>query len=80
MLSNDATIIKIKHEVYYQVAKLAFEGTFDEKKDDIPYNMIPGPKAQFYLNLLSDRRCLGRNISMENPFVRLCPEDKLRRK
>ena len=43
MLSNDATIIKIKHEVYYQVAKLAFEGTFDEKKDDIPYNMIPGP-------------------------------------
>lgn len=33
-----------------------------------------------YLNLLSDRRCLGRNISMENPFVRLCPEDKLRRK
>ena len=46
MLSNDATIIKIKHEVYYQVAKLAFEGTFDEKKDDIPYNMIPGPKAK----------------------------------
>ena len=33
-----------------------------------------------YLNLLSDRRCLGRNISMENPFVRWCPEDKLRRK
>ena len=22
----------------------------------------------------------GRNTSMENPFVRLCPEDKLRRK
>ena len=33
-----------------------------------------------HLNLLSDRRCSGRNTSMENPFVRLCPEDKLRRK
>ena len=35
MLTNDATILKIKHEVNYEVAKLAFEGTFDEKK---PYD------------------------------------------
>ena len=35
MVSNDATILKIKHEVLYEVAKLAFEGTFEEKKRGI---------------------------------------------
>lgn len=64
MLSNDATIIKIKHEVYYQVAKLAFEGTFDEKKDDIPYNMIPGPKAQFRCCIYKEREIIRQRIRL----------------
>ena len=37
MLTNDATILKIKHEVLYQVAKLAYAGEFDEKKDELAY-------------------------------------------
>ena len=47
MLTNDATILKIKHEVLYQVAKLAYAGEFDEKKDELAYKLIPGPKPQF---------------------------------
>ena len=31
MLTNDATILKIKHEVLYQVAKLAYAGEFEKK-------------------------------------------------
>lgn len=44
MLTNDATILKIKHEVLYQVAKLAYEGEFEEKKDEIPYKLLPGDR------------------------------------
>ena len=35
MLSNDANILKIKHEILYQVAKLAYAGQLEEKKDFI---------------------------------------------
>ena len=35
MVTNDATILKIKHEVLYRVAKLAYEGKLEEEKDKI---------------------------------------------
>ena len=33
MLSNDATIQNIKHEILYEVAKLAYAGKFEEEKE-----------------------------------------------
>ena len=47
MLSNDATIQNIKHEILYEVAKLAYAGKFEEEKDELAYKMFPGPKARF---------------------------------
>ena len=47
MLSNDATIQNIKHEILYEVAKLAYAGRFEEEKDELAYKMFPGPKARF---------------------------------
>lgn len=44
MLSNDATIQNIKHEILYEVAKLAYAGRFEEEKDELAYKMFPGPK------------------------------------
>lgn len=55
MLTNDATILKIKHEVLYQVAKLAYAGEFDEKKDELAYKLIPGPKPQFRCCVYKER-------------------------
>ena len=55
MLTNDATILKIKHEVLYQVAKLAYAGEFDEKKDELAYKLIPGPKPQFRCCVYKDQ-------------------------
>ena len=34
IVSDDATILKIKHEVLTEVAKLAFAGELDEKKEN----------------------------------------------
>lgn len=41
MLSNDANILKIKHEILYQVAKLAYAGQLEEKKEELPYELLP---------------------------------------
>ena len=39
-VSDDATILNIKHEVLTEVAKLAFAGELEEKKENIPFEMI----------------------------------------
>ena len=39
----DENVIKIKHDVLYEVAKLAFAGELEEKKDYIANQLIPGP-------------------------------------
>ena len=48
MLSNDANILKIKHEILYQVAKLAYAGQLEEKKEELPYDCLlytsPSPR------------------------------------
>ena len=43
----DENVIKIKHDVLYEVAKLAFAGELDEKRDNIAMSLIPGPTPQF---------------------------------
>ncbi len=64
MVTNDATLLKIKHELLYRVAKLAFEGEFDEKKEQIPYEMIPGPKAQFRCCIYKEREVLRQRTNL----------------
>lgn len=64
MMTNDATILKIKHEVLYEVAKLAFNGEFEEKKDLIPYDMIPGPKSYFRCCIYKEREIIRQRVRM----------------
>ena len=47
MLQGSSDINTIKHEVLFEVAKLAFRGELNEKEDQIPYDLIPGPQANF---------------------------------
>ena len=64
MVTNDATILKVKHDVLYRVAKLAYDGEFDEKKGQIPYEMIPGPKAQFRCCIYKEREVIRQRINL----------------
>ena len=34
MITNDATLLKVKHEVLYEVAKLAYDGKLDDERDN----------------------------------------------
>lgn len=40
MLSTDANILKIKHEILYQVAKLAYAGELEERRKNFHMNFF----------------------------------------
>lgn len=73
MVSNDATILKIKHDVLYEVAKLAFDGELENMKDDLPFKMIPGPKANFRCCIYKEREVIRQRIRLAEGK---CPGDK----
>lgn len=64
MITNDATILKVKHDVLYRVAKLAYEGKLEEQRDQIPYEMIPGPQAQFRCCIYKEREVIRQRINL----------------
>lgn len=73
MVTNDAALLKIKHDVLFEVAKLAFEGNLAEKRDDIPYKLIPGPKAQFRCCVYKEREIIRQRVRLAEGK---CPSDK----
>lgn len=64
MLTITSDINDVKQEVLRQVAKLAFEGTLEEKRDDIPYEMLPGPKATFRCCVYREREIIRQRIRL----------------
>lgn len=64
MITNDATILKVKHDVLYRVAKLAYEGKLEEQREQIPYEMIPGPQAQFRCCIYKEREVIRQRINL----------------
>ena len=64
MLSNDANILKIKHEILYQVAKLAYAGQLEEKKEELPYELLPGPQAKYRCCVYKEREVVRQRIRL----------------
>ncbi|MCC8080822.1 MAG: 4Fe-4S dicluster domain-containing protein [Lachnospiraceae bacterium] len=60
----DENVIKIKHDVLYEVAKLAFAGTLEEKRDQIPYEMITGPTPKFRCCIYREREIIRQRIRL----------------
>ncbi len=58
----DENVIKIKHDVLYEVAKLAFEGKLQEKKESIQYELIPGPVPQFRCCIYKEREIIRQRV------------------
>lgn len=64
MMVADENVIKIKHDVLYEVAKLAFAGTLEEKRDQIPYEMITGPTPKFRCCIYREREIIRQRIRL----------------
>ncbi len=60
----DENVIKIKHEVLYEVAKLAFSGELRTRKEDIPYTLIKGPKPQFRCCIYREREIIRDRVKL----------------
>ena len=58
----DANVIKIKHAVLEEVARLAFAGELEERKDDIPMKLIPGPTPQFRCCIYKEREIIRQRV------------------
>lgn len=64
MVTNDATILHIKHQVLHEVAKLAWEGKLEEEREELPYKMIPGPQAQFRCCIYKEREIIKQRVRL----------------
>ena len=64
MVTNDGTIIKIKHDILCEVAKLVFAGKFEEEKEELPYRMMPGPKAKYRCCVYKEREIVRQRIRL----------------
>ena len=70
MVTNDATILRVKHDVLYEVAKRAWEGTLEQTRDEIAYQIIPGPQAQFRCCIYKEREIIRQRVRLAEG---LCP-------
>mgnify|MGYP000193448481 FL=1 len=65
MVTNDATILKLKHDVLYEVAKLAWEDQLvDDKRDELPGKMIPGPQAHYRCCIYKEREVIRQSVRL----------------
>lgn len=64
MVTNDATILKVKHEVLHEVAALAWAGELEQKRDEIPFQMIPGPLAHFRCCIYKEREIIRQRVRL----------------
>ena len=62
----DENVIKIKHDVLYEVAKLAFAGELDEKRDNIAMSLIPGPTPQFRCCIYKEREIIRQRVRLSD--------------
>ncbi len=66
MVTNDATILRIKHDVLCEVAKLAWEGKLEEEREELPYKMF---KLSFAAVSIKNERLLNREFVWQKENV-----------
>ena len=60
----DENVIKIKHEILYEVAKSAFAGTLEEDRDHLPMKIIPGTTPRFRCCVYKEREIVRQRIRL----------------
>ena len=59
MVTNDENVLKLKHKVIEEVARLAWKGDFDEENyERITYKLIPGPRATYRCCIYKERELI----------------------
>ena len=64
-MNADGNVIKIKHDVLFEVAKLAFAGELEEQRDHLPLKLIPGPTPQFRCCIYKERKQAEKPVHLQ---------------
>lgn len=64
MLHTDNNLSTIKHEVLISVAKHAFQGDLEQSVEQIPYDLIPGPQANFRCCIYKEREIIRQRVQL----------------
>lgn len=65
MVTNDATLLHLKHKIMEEVARLAWAGEMDDAhKDALVYQIIPGPKATYRCCIYKERELVKQRIRL----------------
>ena len=64
MLKEDSTIGNVKYAVLKRVAQLTYEGRLEENIDQIPYELIPGPQANFRCCIYREREIIRQRVRL----------------
>ena len=72
MVTNDATLVRLKHMIMEETARLAWEGKLDEEnKDRLVYEIIPGPMATYRCCVYKERELVKQRIRLS---LAQCPD------
>ena len=53
---------EIRHQVFTEVAKMAYEGGDFSRIDELPYKLVPGEIANYYDNIFLERAIIGERL------------------
>lgn len=74
MVTNDATLVKLKHRIMEETARLAWDGNLNEEtKEELVYKIIPGPVANYRCCVYKEREIVKQRIRLscaQNPSGR----------
>ncbi|MBQ8986770.1 MAG: 4Fe-4S dicluster domain-containing protein [Lachnospiraceae bacterium] len=72
MVTNDATLVRLKHRIMEETAKLAWDGNLDEEhKEQLIYEIIPGPMATYRCCVYKERELVKQRINLS---LAKCPD------
>ncbi len=72
MVTNDATLVRLKHRIMEETAKLAWNGQMDEEhKEKLIYEIIPGPRATYRCCVYKERELVRQRINLS---LGKCPD------
>ena len=75
MLQVDNDIGTIKREVLKEVARLAYNGELEQKQDQIPYALLPGPQALFRCCVYKEREVMRQRIRLAQGMSPIAGKD-----
>ena len=72
MVTNDATLVRLKHRIMEETARLAWDGKLDEEnKEKLIYEIIPGPRATYRCCVYKERELVKQRIRLS---LAQCPD------